>query len=410
MMIQDNLVQYLSYALDNAFRKTLTPGEDILITLPGAMGEALAVTNRRIVVLRDKGSSEGVDVVSHQLRVVTGVKTGESPAGGTLEIETPVTSEDDRRTVYYGSFDKPKFEAAAQRINELIAAAGSDAGGPVVVETPGQESANIPSPKCATCGVQVNDRDIYCSACGTKLHDVCQICSAAMDFGTAFCPRCGSEAKPALTECPACDARANSTVMSYCPQCGTSLSPKCAACGGQIVPDWPRCRYCGREIGSEGIPGRGLRAQMDREISGRAKVSAAVKETEEVDEMAEEVESPAAKANARGTELFNEESIEEAIDEFRRAVTLDPNNASYHCNLAVAYGEADQEDDARREYERTLELNPKYITALLYLGYILNENDEAEQAAELWKRVIELAPGTPEAEEAQQNLGAQDNL
>jgi Flp pilus assembly protein TadD len=123
-----------------------------------------------------------------------------------------------------------------------------------------------------------------------------------------------------------------------------------------------------------------------------------------------QTESPAAKYNAKGAELFEQEQVQEAIEEFRRAIALDPNNASYHCNLAVAYDEVDQDDDARREYERALELNSTEPTALLYLGYLLNEHDAAEQAAALWSRLMESAPGTPEAEEAAQNLRAQQEL
>jgi Flp pilus assembly protein TadD len=130
-------------------------------------------------------------------------------------------------------------------------------------------------------------------------------------------------------------------------------------------------------------------------------------EAEPADEVAD---NPAAGHNASGATLFDQEKVEEAIEEFRRAVMLDPDNGSYHCNLAVAYDEADQDDDARREYERALELNPNDTTALLYLGYLLNEKDEHERAAELWRRLAQLAPGTPDAEEAEQNLRAQEAL
>lgn len=333
-MVELNMIQELPGVLADAFRTNMLPGENVVASLAGAMGEALVVTNRRVVVLREKSSRDGVDVISHPLSEVTGAAT----------------------------------------------------------------SASVTGLACSGCGASVSERDAFCASCGAQIKDVCLVCNGGMPLGSAYCPNCGSEARAASMNCSACGARANSAVMSHCPSCGTTLSPRCVVCGGGIVPGWERCRFCGREIGSfEGISPRALRnAQRAQEAAQRPQ-----KTTEQAEEPAE---SPAAKHNAKGAELFNEERFEEAIEEFRRAVMLEPDNASFHCNLAVAYEETEQEEDARREYERTLELDPEEKTALLYLGYLLNENEDPERATELWRRLMEVAPGSPEAEEAAQNL------
>jgi len=416
-MVQDSLVQYLPSDLDNALQQTMVQGEMTLISLPGAIGEALAVTSKRIAVIRDKGPTAGIEVFSYPLVKVFGVTLGASTTGGTLIIETSEKADEEERTVYFASYDKAKYEAAVERIRGLISVAsmannGGRTASPVsAAENPGTPAAATVPQKimCGSCGEEINERDIFCTACGDKLRDICQVCSGSMPQGAKYCPACGSEAKPAVLECHACGERVNSAVMSYCPQCGTSLTLKCVSCGGAIIPGWPRCRYCGREIGSDVMPGARIRMQHREAINQKS--SAYVEEVREAHNEAidEKEQSPAEIHNARGAEYFEKDMLDEAIEEFRKAVTLEPDNSYYHCNLAAAYDQAGQADDAIREYRRTLELNPKDITALLYLGYLLNEQDNDEEASNLWRKVIEYAPGTPEAEEAQQNLNAQES-
>jgi tetratricopeptide (TPR) repeat protein len=410
-MISDNLVQYLPSDLDEAVKRSLAPGENALISLPGALGEAIVVTNKRIAIAREKNPVDGVAVFSYQLGTINNVNVGSSTTGGMLTLETQNAADVDDRTVYFASYDKSKFDAAAERIKNLLAVAHAVGTQPLATLVPTTTAVPVASGLvCPSCGVSVSESDSFCSICGVKIKDTCRICSAPIPVGGKFCPHCGIETVVATTECPACGGRVNSSAMSYCPQCGTGLSATCTSCGGSIISGWPRCRYCGREIGSEALPGRSFRMIRERATENASAEASTAELEEQPKEVKAFAESPAAQHNARGAELFEQENIDEAIEEFRRAVTLEPNDASYHCNLAAAYDEAGQSEDARREYERTLELNPEDITALLYLGYLLNENDEQERAAELWRRVTEVAPGTPEAEEAQQGLRAQDNL
>lgn len=417
-MVQDNLVQYLPSDLDNALQQTMVSGEMTLVSLPGAIGEALAVTSSRIAVIRDNGPTAGIEVLAYPLAKVVGVTLGSSTTGGTLIIEATDAIDEEKLTVYFASYDKAKYEAAAERIRGLISVARmAGNGGRTAAPVPAAEISGTPAAAtgaqkmtCSSCGEEISERDIFCPECGVKLRDICQVCSGSMPHDAKYCPACGSEAKPTVLKCHACGERVNAAIMSYCPQCGTSLTHKCASCSGSIIPGWPRCRYCGREIGSEGIPGNRLRVQQRVAVNQKSFAHADEVSETSGEAFAEEESSPAETYNARGAEYFEKDMVDEAIEEFRKAVTLEPDNSYYHCNLAAAYDQAGQAEDAVREYQRTLELNPKDITALLYLGYLLNEQDDNEEAASLWRQVIKYAPGTPEAEEAQQNLNAQESL
>ncbi len=77
--------------------------------------------------------------------------------------------------------------------------------------------------------------------------------------------------------------------------------------------------------------------------------------------------------NRRGQKSFENDDIEGAIREFESAVKMAPDNPSYHCNLAVAYDENEQDDLALAEYEKTLGIDPDDVTALLSLGYCITK-------------------------------------
>lgn len=411
-MAKSNLIQYLSSDLENAFRRNMAPGEQIIVSIPGAIGEALIASERRVAVVREVDPTQGVAVYSYLFTDISDVSVEPTPTGGMFVIGTPEPGEEDKHTVYFASYWKPQFEEAAAEIKKLLAAARqADEDDQIEQQPRGTQvsSSKVDNNeyKCSACGAGITADYTFCPACGAQIQDVCSVCSGMLPKGASYCPHCGSETKPATTECSMCGARANSSVMSYCPQCGTSLTSKCASCGGAIVAGWPRCRYCGREIGAEGMIGRNLRMQRQWDAEERTSTGGYARQSSDFEE---EVESPAAEHNRKGSELFDEEKFDEAVEEFRRAVALDPTNSSYHCNLAVAYEELNQPEEARREYERTLELDPNDTTALLYLGYLLNESQDPERAAELWRRLTEVAPGSPEAEEAEQNLRAQNNL
>jgi tetratricopeptide (TPR) repeat protein len=396
-MSQTNLLQGLPAVLEEALRRSLEPGENVVVELPGAMGEGLAVTDRRIAVVREKSSQDGVDVLSYPLSAVTSTDVGYLPTGGMFKINTRQPIKDEDRTVYFPIERNGDFQAATEVANRMLV---EDAE----AQEPVQTLAPLVGSSCPSCGATIDDEQSFCASCGTQVRQVCKICGGALSADSKFCPHCGTEAKAASTKCSSCGGRINETVMTYCPQCGTAVSKKCMSCGASIVAGWPRCRYCGREIGSmDGLTARGVRAAV-RESEQQSPMGSTAVQTGAVDA------NPAVEHNARGAKLFEEEKYEEAITEFERAVDAEPENGQYHCNLAVAYDELDQDDEARREYERALELNPNDKTALLYLGYMLNEDDEADRAAEMWKRLITIAPGSPEAEEASQGLRAQGEL
>jgi Flp pilus assembly protein TadD len=108
--------------------------------------------------------------------------------------------------------------------------------------------------------------------------------------------------------------------------------------------------------------------------------------------------------NQRGIEAYEREQFDQAIDLFRRALALDPRNATFHCNLAVACGEKGLDYEAFSGYQQTLALDPSNVTALVNLGYLYSEKERYEEARDCWERAIRVAPDSPEAAEARASL------
>ena len=96
--------------------------------------------------------------------------------------------------------------------------------------------------------------------------------------------------------------------------------------------------------------------------------------------------------NISGDRLYERGKLKEAVEEFQRALTLDPNNVNVSNSLGVCYAQMGQFGEAVNEFARVTSLKPSdfmgqynLACALLSLG----REDEAEQA---FRRASELEP------------------
>jgi Tfp pilus assembly protein PilF len=181
-----------------------------------------------------------------------------------------------------------------------------------------------------------------------------------------------------------------------------------------IQPGWKHCANCGRLLGSDRLDPRAAMNAQRRLQEMRASEAERDQPIKTVPETHSDVSAVstfvAEDYNRRGLKFFEEGDLEQAVREFKTAVEIEPENTSYHCNLAVAYDENDEDELAFAEYFKTLELDPKDLTALLSLGYMYNEHDERDKAEEVWNKVLAIAPDSPEAQEVRENLRHQDQL
>ncbi|MDH7570345.1 MAG: tetratricopeptide repeat protein [Armatimonadota bacterium] len=184
--------------------------------------------------------------------------------------------------------------------------------------------------------------------------------------------------------------------FNFCPSCGVALRAVCPTCHGVMEPGWKFCVVCGTNPEAEVA----MRRHLQAALAGRPAVAVSGDDLPEVSEIDERAEAH----NTRGTELYENDAYEEAVREFSAAVSLNPTNPTYHVNLAVALSEQGDFDRAIAEFQEALRLDPENVAAYLQMGYTFQEMEQPRRAVEAWKKVIELAPGSAEAEEAEEAL------
>jgi Flp pilus assembly protein TadD len=82
-----------------------------------------------------------------------------------------------------------------------------------------------------------------------------------------------------------------------------------------------------------------------------------------------------------------------AAEEYRRALEVQPFDATVHNKLGICYQQLDDDALARREYERALELDPGYAEVWNNIGTLEHARKRFKQAVRAYKKAIEAKPG-----------------
>lgn len=122
------------------------------------------------------------------------------------------------------------------------------------------------------------------------------------------------------------------------------------------------------KVSARPIGGEAMRAAADRVLAGQQAVK------------------KAAVLVARG-------QFAAATEEYRKALELQPNDATVHNTLAICYQRMNNETLARRHYERALELRPTYAEVWNNIGTLEQSRRRFKEAVRAYKRSIGLKPG-----------------
>lgn len=100
----------------------------------------------------------------------------------------------------------------------------------------------------------------------------------------------------------------------------------------------------------------------------------------------------------RGCELDADPGrLLEAIDAYRKAITLDPQFADAHCNLGTVYFNRGDRKQARSWYEAALERDPTHLEAHFNLANLCEEQGRRESAVHHYKAALDADPFFPDA-------------
>ena len=95
---------------------------------------------------------------------------------------------------------------------------------------------------------------------------------------------------------------------------------------------------------------------------------------------------------ARGCALQNEKKYTEAIDEYSKAIELNPNNADVYLNRGSVYHELQKYNEAIRDYTRVLELDSNYAYAYNNRGNAYKNLGKYDDAIRDYTCAVELKP------------------
>jgi Flp pilus assembly protein TadD len=94
----------------------------------------------------------------------------------------------------------------------------------------------------------------------------------------------------------------------------------------------------------------------------------------------------------RGPELMRQGKTSEAIDEFLKAIDLNPKDTTSRLHLATIYEREGRVDEAAYHYEKVLKVDPRNVTAHNNLGVVYDRKGLSEQARGEFEAALDVDP------------------
>lgn len=93
--------------------------------------------------------------------------------------------------------------------------------------------------------------------------------------------------------------------------------------------------------------------------------------------------------------LSDQGKLVEAEEFYKKAFTLEPQNADAHNNYGVFLGKMGQTRKALEKYKTALKLNPSHSVALVNMARQLRASGNIHDAEKTYKRFVYLLPQNP---------------
>jgi len=121
------------------------------------------------------------------------------------------------------------------------------------------------------------------------------------------------------------------------------------------------------------------------------------------DELGANANDPKALASL-GDRYFEGGKYVEAIDIYKKVLSLDPNDIDTYNDLGLAYQYLKQTDKAMETLKKGTEVMPSYQRIWISLGFVSIAAGNREEAEKALSKTIELGPETPVGKEARRML------
>lgn len=130
-----------------------------------------------------------------------------------------------------------------------------------------------------------------------------------------------------------------------------------------------------------------LKAKAEAVKSGAGVVSAT--------DMDQQVPGEARREFEKGAELSGKGKIQDAVDRFRKAISIFPNYLMARNNLGVQYLKLGKWNEAAEQFEAAIEINPKALNPRQNLAIALIEQKKYAQAIEHLNQAISIDSSSP---------------
>ncbi|MFQ5681812.1 MAG: tetratricopeptide repeat protein [Candidatus Binatia bacterium] len=104
-----------------------------------------------------------------------------------------------------------------------------------------------------------------------------------------------------------------------------------------------------------------------------------------------------------GVKLLQQGKTDEAVTEFEKAVTLDPDYVAAHVNLAYAYDRQGRVEEAMDGYRRVIELAPEDVMAHNNLGVLYDKKGLYNEAIGAFEQALRIDPTNANAQKNLEN-------
>ena len=84
-------------------------------------------------------------------------------------------------------------------------------------------------------------------------------------------------------------------------------------------------------------------------------------------------------------------NYEEAIENFKKSIKINPQRSECHYNLGNAYCSKDEFEKALESYIKAIEINPKYDVAFFNLGNILLLKNQFDKAMKYLEESVKIS-------------------
>ena len=98
----------------------------------------------------------------------------------------------------------------------------------------------------------------------------------------------------------------------------------------------------------------------------------------------------------KGIAYGNKGMYDEAINEHKKVIEINPNYADAHNNLGAAYGKKRMDDEAIAEFKKAIEINPNLALAHNNLGQVYGKKGMYDEAIAEYKKALEINPNYAE--------------